>query len=101
MSNLRKLKAKQKKLHSRAIPFLMFLLGLITSAVASEAVTIFHELLKEWTGANYWMIKIIIFFGCLFLLGYLYFLIYKDYINPLVKIDRDVDEAEKKQKRRK
>gem|GEM_PF-5275904 len=65
----------------------MFLLGMTTSAILSEAVTIFHEFLKEWTGINYPHIRLVVFLGCLILLGYVFYIVNSEYLQPLDKID--------------
>jgi hypothetical protein len=93
--SLKTIKARYKKIREEALPFLMFLLGLITSAILSEATTIFHELLKEWAGENYKNLRLVVFFGCLILLGYIFYLVHRDYIKPLSKAEDELDEVMK------
>lgn len=90
------LKAQMKKAHTEALPFLMFMLGLIASAFLSEFIAILHEIIKDKGGMNYEVYRLTVLVVSPFFLTYISWFIYRDFIRPLDRIDKKIRAFEKR-----
>ncbi len=93
-TELTTLKAKRNKAHKEALPFLMFLLGLVVSAFLSEFITVLHEIIKEKGGFDYKLYRMIILIVSPFILGYVFYFIRRDFMSPLDKLDKQIADIE-------
>ncbi len=100
-SNLASLKAKRKRAYDKALPFMMFVLGIATSLLASELMTVLHEMSKNYEDVKHslynWAIIIIVPIT----LGYVAWPIYKQYVKPLNDAEKALEAFENRKKSRK
>ncbi len=73
----------------------MFILGLIASAFLSEFITVIHEIIKEKGGMDYEIYRLAILFVSPVFFTYIGWLIYKDFIKPLNKIEKQLKKLQK------